>query len=190
MEENKKYTSIINAGKDLFYKHGFKRITVGEVCRKAGVSKMTFYKFFTDKTDLAKKIFNAMVEDGEGQFRKIMSDDSPSEEKIRKLIMMKFDGTTDISQEFLQDFYTGSGELKEYVEERTRKAWDLLIDDFKNAQKAGYFRQDFKPELMIKIQGKLAELLDDSSVTSMYGSRQELIMEFAKFMFYGVAPHN
>jgi AcrR family transcriptional regulator len=46
---NQKYLKILAAGRDLFWKHGFKRVTIEEVCREAGASKMTFYKFFENK---------------------------------------------------------------------------------------------------------------------------------------------
>lgn len=188
-KENKKYRAIIDAAKDLFWKHGFRRVSVEEICRKAEVSKMTFYKYFPDKIELAKSLFNSVVEEGEEKFRMIMKEDSPASEKIRKLMLMKLEGTDNISQEFLYDFYTVPGDLKDYVEERTRTAWDILINDFRKAQVNGVFRKDIKPELVIKIQGKIAELLEDESVTSMYESKQELIMQFAKFMFYGISPH-
>lgn len=64
------------------------------------------------------------------------------------------------------------------------------MNDFREAQKAGTFRKDFNAELIIRIQSKISELLDDESVTSLFDSKQELIMEFAKFMFYGIAPHD
>lgn len=188
-KDNKKYRAIIDAARYLYWKHGFKRVSVEEVCKKAGVSKMTFYKYFPDKIELAKSLFNTVVEEGEEEFRKIMNEDSPAHEKIRKLIIMKMEGTDNISQEFLYDFYMGPGELKDYVEKRIGEAWNLLINDFRQAQEKGIFRKDLKPELIIKIQGKLAELLEDKSVTDMYESKQEVIMEFAKLMFYGISPH-
>jgi AcrR family transcriptional regulator len=55
---SKKYESILITGHDLFWKFGFKRVTIDEICKKAEVSKMTFYKYFTDKIDLAKKVFD------------------------------------------------------------------------------------------------------------------------------------
>lgn len=189
MESGKKYTSIVSAGRDLFWKHGFKRVTIDEICRKADVSKMTFYKYFPDKFELAKRVFDMIVAEGEIMFRKIMAEDSPATEKIKKMIMMKLESTDNISPEFLQDFYSGSSELRQYVEERSRKAWDILIDDIKKAQEKGVFRNDFRPELMMKIQSKISELLEDESVISLYRSRQDLIHEFAKFMFYGISPH-
>lgn len=186
---NKKYNDILANGRDLFWKFGFRRVTVEEICKKSGVSKMTFYKYFPDKTELAKRVFDTIVQEGHVEFGKIMSDDSPATEKIKKLITMKLESTKNISNEFLQDFYIGSGDLKNYVEDRTKIAWDQLVNDFREAQKAGTFRQDFNPELIIRIQSKISELLDDESVTSLYDSKQELIIEFAKFMFYGIAPH-
>ncbi len=191
VRKSKKYKDIITVARDLFWKHGFKRVTVEEICVKANVSKMTYYKYFSNKTELAKTIFNKMVEEGEKQFREILEEDSTAGEKIKKMILIKMESTNNISPEFLQDFYTGSEpELKAFVEERTKKTWDLLINDFKKAQEAGIFRKDFKPEFLIKIQNTLIGIFDDESITGMYESRQELIMEFVNLMIYGIAPRD
>ena len=189
--KTRKYKDIISVARDLFWKHGFKRVSVEEICHKANVSKMTYYKYFSNKKELAKTIFNRLVEDGEKQFREIIREDSTAAQKIEKLILMKMENTNNISPEFLQDFYTGSEpELKAFVEERTKKSWNLLINDFKNAQDAGIFRKDFKPEFMFKIQNTLIGIFEDESITSMFESRQELIMEFVNLMIYGIAPRD
>lgn len=191
LRKSKKYKDIITVARDLFWKHGFKRVSVEEICSKANVSKMTYYKYFSNKTELAKTIFNKMVEEGEKQFREILKEDSTAAEKIEKMILIKMESTNNISPEFLQDFYTGSEpELQAFVEERTKKTWDLLINDFKEAQEAGIFRKDFKPEFMIKIQNTLIGIFEDESITGMYESRQELIMEFVNLMIYGIAPRD
>ena len=190
VKTSKKYDDIITIAKDLFWKHGFKRVSVEEICQKANVSKMTFYKYFPNKIELAKSIFNGVVVEAEKQFKQIMKEDSSADAKIRNLIQLKMDGTNNISPEFLQDFYTGTEpELKTYVEERTRLSWNILIEDFKEAQLNGVFRKDFNPELLIKVQMKLFEILDDKSVTSMFNTKQELIMEFVNLMVYGIRPH-
>ena len=44
-----KNDQIVKIGKDLFYKYGIKRVSVEEICAKANVSKMTFYKFYNNK---------------------------------------------------------------------------------------------------------------------------------------------
>jgi len=187
----KKYRDILTTARDLFWKHGFKRVSVEEICQKANVSKMTYYKYFPNKIALAKTVFNRVVEDGEKQFRKIMKEDTSAAEKLEKILLLKMEGTNSISPEFLQDFYTGSEpELKAFVEERTKRSWDLLINDFRKAQEAGIFRKDFKPELMLRIQNILIGLFEDEDLTAMFETRQELIMEFVNLMIYGIAPRN
>jgi AcrR family transcriptional regulator len=186
-----KYEDIIKTAKELFWKHGFKRVTIEEICRRANVSKMTYYKHFPDKIELAKTIFDRVVVNAENEFRQIMKEDSSADEKIRKIIQLKVDGTNEISPEFLQDFYTGTEpELRTYVEERTHLSWDILIEDFKEAQRKGIFRKDFNPEFLIKIQYKFFEMLGDKSITGLFNSQQEMIMAFVNLMIYGIRPHD
>jgi AcrR family transcriptional regulator len=186
----KKYDDLLEAAKDLFWKHGIKRVSIEEICRKANVSKMTYYKFFPNKIELAKTIFNRIVEQGEKQFREIMHDDSAPAEKIRKMMLLKLESTRDISPEFMQDFYTGrEPELKAFVDKRTREAWAILKNDIYEAQLAGIIRKDLKPELLIRIQYKLVDLFEDESFTALFDSRQEMIMELANLLVYGIVPH-
>jgi len=187
---NKKYSEIKKNARDLFWKHGFKRVSIEEICRKATVSKMTYYKHFPNKTELAKAIFNDVVEEGENRFREIIRGNASSADKAREILSLKFESTNDISPEFLQDFYIGGDpELTAFVEKRTRQTWEILKNDYLKAQEKGIFRKDFDPELLISVQFKLTELLDDVNITRRYDSRQELIMEFTNLLIYGIIPH-
>lgn len=118
-----------------------------------------------------------------------MREDCSHAEKIQKMMLMKMESTNDISADFMQDFYTGrEPELKNFVEKRTREAWNVLLDDYKKAQDLGIFRKDLNPELLMKVQYKLIDLLDDESFTSMFNTQQEMIMELAKLLVYGIIP--
>ena len=189
--KSKKYEDIMHTSRDLFWKYGFKRVSIEEICKEANVSKMTFYKFFPNKIELAKAIFNSVVEDGEIRFKEIMQGSGSPADKLKKVMLLKLEGTNNISPEFMQDFYMGrEPELKSYVEGRTREAWKELMDDYKKAQEDGVFRKDFNPELLIKVQYKMLELMEDKSITEQYNSQQEIIMEFANLLVYGMLPHD
>lgn len=177
------------AAKDLFWKHGFKRVTVEEICAKAGISKMTFYRYFQNKTELAKTVFDKTANEGYDQFRLILTENSSPDEKIEKILLLKFEGTHDISQEFLMDFYSDrdSG-LKEYVQQKTNEIWQKIISDFKSAQENGIFRHDIKIELFLAISRKLMELLDDQNIIGLYSNPQEMIMESARLLMFGISP--
>jgi len=190
VSKNKKYNDILLTARDLFWRHGFKRVSVEEICEKSAVSKMTFYKYFPNKIELAKTIIDNVFGESETRFREIMTNDSDIQEKIKQIILLKMEGTNNISQEFLQDFYTGKEpELKAYVEKRVTHTWARLMEDLKNAQKNGVLRKDFDPILLIKVQNKVIELLEDESLMNMYESKQELILQLTRMLLYGIAPY-
>ncbi len=191
ISHNKKYKALMETGRRLFWKHGFRRVSVEEVCEEAKVSKMTFYKYFPNKFELAKSVFMEVVGKGVTDFKSIMAADLPVGEKMHRLILTKVEGTNEVSREFLADFYLGAEpELKEFVEKTTTEVWNELIKDYRAAQEQGMLRNDFKPELLLKISTKLVELLKDESLLAMYDTPQDLLMEFTNLLVYGVAPHS
>ncbi len=51
-----KFVQIVEIASELFRKYGVKRVTVEEICTTAQISKMTFYKYFANKKELADYI--------------------------------------------------------------------------------------------------------------------------------------
>jgi AcrR family transcriptional regulator len=189
--ENKKCGQLLATAKVLFWKHGFKRVSVEEICKVAKVSKMTFYKFFSNKAELAKAVIDRVLDEGKQNFKNIMHDDSSPSEKMKKILLLKYEGTHDISQEFLQDFYSNPEiGLKTYVESKSREAWIEMLDDFRNGQEQGWLRKDFKPEFLFFLSQKLNEMVTDKNLLKLYGSPQELIMEMTNMITYGISPRD
>jgi AcrR family transcriptional regulator len=180
---------ILSAARDLFWKHGFRRVSVEEICEKSGISKMTFYRYFPNKIELAKAVFDKAAREGYEQFQSIMNESISPEEKIQKILLLKFEGTHDISKEFLMDFYSGRETgLGDYVQVQTNDIWKNIISDFKSAQQQGVFRQDIKIEFFFSASQKLFELLNDQKTQQLFDTPQEMIMEYAKLLMYGISP--
>jgi AcrR family transcriptional regulator len=180
---------ILRSARDLFWKHGFRRITVEEICEKAGISKMTFYRYFPNKIELAKTVFNKAIREGYEGFQSIMNEKSSPEEKIQKILLLKFEGTHDISQEFLLDFYSSSESgLSDYVQTQTNEIWQFMITDFKVAQQKGIFRQDLNIEFFFYVSQKLIDSLADKNLANLFATPQEMIMETVKLLMYGTSP--
>lgn len=187
---SKRYSAIMLTARELFWKYGFKRVSVEEICEKSGVSKMTFYRFFPNKLELAKAVFDEVINSGLVAFRNIIDTSKFSTaQKVQMILSLKMNGTYDISQEFLQDFYNNPElGLKDHIEKRTKSVWLEVIEDFKKAQKKKIFRKDFKPELLFYISQKFQELVNDKSMLALYDNPQALIMDVANLMIYGIAP--
>src|SRR5690625_3300069 len=85
----KKQTDLFEAAKKLFYRFGVKKVTVTEICEEAGASKMTFYKYFPNKTELAKRVIDDFYAGALEQYETMMQSDLPVEEKFRKTLDRK-----------------------------------------------------------------------------------------------------
>lgn len=184
---NKKRKSIIQEGKNLFWKYGFRKVTVEEISAAANVSKVTFYKFFTNKTELIKTILNDLLHHSISQYRKIMDSDIPFSEKIRLQIQMKMEGTTDMSKEFMDDLIThAEPEIMELYTSMTEETMKMVYEDYITAQKKGEIRADIKPEFIIYFLNHIYQMLGDEQLSKMYESPNALAMELIQFFFYGI----
>ena len=70
-KQSEKFEAILNAAKSLFWKHGIRRVTIEEICEVAGVSKMTCYKYFSNKTAIARYLIEDMFESGIKAYKEI-----------------------------------------------------------------------------------------------------------------------
>jgi len=187
---NARRQAVLKAATSLFWKYGVKKVSVEEISREAGVSKMTFYKFFTGKTDVARHIFLEIVENSMKKFRELIeSGDSPAV-KLRKIIELKLEGSKGISREFVMDLYSDPElGLKEYVEKITSESWAMIMDYFRKAQETGVFRKDIKPEFIMYYGQKITEMVTDEGLVRMMGSTEEVIRQLTSFFAYGISVY-
>ena len=151
---------------------------------------MTFYRFYPNKLELAKSVFDWVIDQGIAGFKSLMASDITASEKMKQMLLMKHEGLHAISKEFLMDFYNNpDNEISAYIQQRSQAVWLELIEDFRRGQNEGWLRKDFKPEFILILSQKIMELTSDKNVLSLYGSPKELVMEIANFFTYGIAPH-
>lgn len=186
-KENKSCNAIMASAKSLFWKHGIRRITVEEICREAGVSKMTYYRLFKNKGEVAEKVLVDIMEEGMQDYRNIMDKQITFSEKMEQIILLKHDSSANISEEFIKDIYQNEEMgLVQKIEELTKSYLVEVMEDYKLAQKQGWIRQDLKLEFIMYIQDQLTNMVLDKNLLSMYNNVQEVIMEITNFFFYGI----
>jgi len=184
---NPKRDQILKTGRELFWKFGFRRVTVEELCREAGVSKMTFYKYFSDKMDLAKTIMNDFGEESIARYRAIMDSDLSYPEKVYRLLRLKKEQTEAMSDEFFRDYTSQADpEMLEHVQEMSAGVFQMFMDDFSKAQQEGDIRKDVKVEFILYFLNHMMEMVQDEKLLALYDTPQDLAMEFIHFFFYGL----
>lgn len=189
-QSNPKYKRIVETAHNLFWKFGIKRVTIEEICSESGVSKMTFYKFFSNKIELAKVVINNIFEKAENDFRDLMARNVSFEEKIKAQVRMKFEGTKNISEAFITDVYSGwNEELKTLFNNISVKMSNMVRDYYLDAQQKGWIRKDVNVDFIFYLSNKMTEMVADPQLTAMYQNNvQDVIMEFMNMLFYGIIP--
>ncbi len=183
------YLAIMDAGKTLFWKHGIGRVTVEEICEVAGVSKMTFYRNFGNKMEVAEKVLVHWYEEATRDYRKIMDSPLPFNKKIHRIVQLEHDWSQDLSKEFVNDIYGKSDPaLKIIIEEFQQASMSAFREDLRFAQEKGEIRKDLKLDFVIYMLNGLNEKMSDKNLIEMYDSPQELAVELANFIFYGIMP--
>lgn len=185
--DNQKLQQIYSIAKTMFMRHGFKRVSIEEICREAGVSKMTFYKFFANKFDLLKFILEKITSETLAEYRDILKQNIPYAEKVTQMIQMKLKYTDEISQEFFNDLYKNAEpELVEFWQQKMQEIMRLVLEDLKAAQLQGDVRAEIKPQFILYFLNHLFEMVKDDRLLQLYDSPQALINELTRFFFYGI----
>jgi AcrR family transcriptional regulator len=187
--KSKKQDQIVQAGRKLFWKYGMRRVSIEEICMEAAVSKMTFYKYFDNKTSLALHILKQYYEDAMDEYHRIMDSSLTYPEKIEKGIELKLKNAQDLSQEFIDELYkNGDPEIMAFMQEMVKVSLDEFMSDFKTYQKKGEIRRDVKPEFMLYMLNKLVEMTADDNFTRLFNNPTDLVRTVSTFYFYGIMP--
>ncbi len=178
---SKKCTQLIETAKDLFCKHGVKRITIGEICKKSNVSKVTFYKIFTNKDELVRHIRNELIEQGFSKFDEINQLEIGFPEKVDLITQWRIDFFSNIESEFIEDILS--------VEDTIEEMKSRYLKNIESAQIKGEVRKDLSPELIWLVTEKLNELVRDGSWKEIFCDYSEFQKQLRKMYFYGLLDY-
>lgn len=175
---SKKYQDIIETGKRLFFNFGSKRVPVEEICREAGVSKVTFYKYFKNKDALVKVIRDEIVSTGFENFDQISEMDISYPEKIKLISKWRIEFFSTIPKNFLNELVTLDIVNNEF---KMR-----FLKNIKDGQKKGEIKQNIKPELIWLITEKLSEITKEGKWKELFDDYIEYQDQVRNMLFWGM----
>lgn len=187
LQSNKKFQDTVSAAKTLFWKYGIKRVTIDEICSKAPVSKMTFYKFFKNKEVLAEYLLSQVLTGWHKQYKNIMIEEISFSHKIKKVIELEQTASENMSEEFIKDIYNNEyTHLQDIITDERNKYHAEIVKDLIEAQKQGEIRANIKPEFIFYLLEDIGNKVMDEKLSKLYRSKQDLIMELTNYFFYGI----
>jgi len=172
-----KRDQLVEMGEALFVKHGMRRVTVEEICRRAGVSKPTFYKHFRNKAALARYVDELWIEEALQQIDAIQAAEFPFSEKMEQILALKQELAARPGPEFLQDLIGLDIDLSHGL----RRVMDFLV----KSQQEGDVRADIRPEFLLAAFEALNSLQYDQRIRDLYEDAETLAGDVFKLFYTG-----
>jgi AcrR family transcriptional regulator len=172
----------------LFFTRGLRKVTVEEICAGLGVSKRTFYKYFSDRDELVEVWFNGRLAELAPQIIGNLNSRKPVSEILElhfDILSKKFFGR--ISTQMMADIQTLMPELWERFEAFRRQGLQATLELIKRGQRSGAIRSDLDPELLGTIIQAVVPIVANPSFALERGfSLEQLTTNWPKIMLYGI----
>lgn len=182
-----KRTDILKQSKDLFWKHGIRRVSIEEICEKAGCSKMTFYRNFANKIDVAIAVLDRLAAEGKEDYDRIMSENISFRQKITQVVKLKADFVKDISQEFVNDIIASEDpDVLKRMKELQQRGQEDFKTSLREAQESGDIRNDLNLDFVIAYSDKITKLAAEPDLQKFYASPEDLIVALTNIFFSGI----
>jgi AcrR family transcriptional regulator len=187
-KEPKKKIQIVEAAEKLFNQFGFKKVSVEEICEAAGASKMTFYKYFANKNELIKHLWQVMIDASWVKLDKLDQQDVPFAEKVKMIIKMKEEATSQMGSEYIHDYLNMVPELMDFYNQIFGEVMTRFMEIIRKAQEKGEVRKSIRPEFFLTVINMMMELAKNEQLAAVYANYTDFALEINNFLYYGLMP--
>jgi AcrR family transcriptional regulator len=144
---------IIAVGRQDFFAHGFRGVTMDDLAGELGMSKKTLYAYFPTKTDLLRAVLLDKFRRVEADLQLIATAFSNDMlDSLRQLLACLQRHSEEIRPPFVRDIRREAPEMLELVQSQRRQIieryFGSLLDE---CRKAGIVRKDISTRLIIEI---------------------------------------
>jgi AcrR family transcriptional regulator len=188
---NKTQQRIFESGHALFQRHGIRRVSVTEICSSAQTSKVTFYKYFDNKQELAKAIIARSFAEAQGTFQQIMEADTSFYQKVQELMLLKLAAMETFSNVFAEDLFNGDfPEIQQYIETERHSQKETLHRFFESGIKSNEIRQDLSVEMLSFLLDQIQTMVFDERFSNIEPNLNNRVMQAMEYFFYGIKNHD
>lgn len=178
---------LLEAAAQLFRQHGFKKVSVEEICHKAGASKMSFYRHFNDKTKIALVTLEAFFSAELAWADELLLTKLSFMEMLNELLLRREQNHHKLGLLFLTEFHeVDSPEVNAFGQK-----WQKLIDQanlkfLSHGQKTGTISEDIEPKIFLFLIKKRNELLMDQELIKIMPTFKRRFKIVNELFYYGI----
>ena len=181
----KKQQQLIESARALFCAHGIRRVTIEEICKNAHVSKMTYYKYFSHKWDIAKTVIDVLFDEVIKLHRGVLEEDISFPQKVEKILKLNKEQFNTVGTVFINDLLKEDSPLHLYFLAQHKKTREIAIVFFKNAQREGLIHSDIKMPFLLFMLDHLSDLVNNPEFVQIMPDVEDRVCELSSFFFHG-----
>lgn len=184
-----KKDKIIQIAGELFWKHGFKKVSIDEICKKSQVSRKTFYTYYENKNALVIALMKMMTDSIFRESEAIIAKEIPFAEKLKQLLVLKYASNKDFSMEFITDFFhPDSEEILNFFKELTSKSINITRNFYQQAQAKGEMNPELNIDFVMWMMQKQLEIISSDDAIAMFSDADTLSKQLSQLIVYGIMP--
>ena len=184
-----KKEQIQHAAQELFWKHGFKRVSVEEISKKSHVSRKTFYSYFENKNALVIFILTVFNKELLCVYNDIIESELSFKEKLSKLLKLKFESSESFSKEFIADFFNPeAADILAYFTQVAEESMQMTKNFFLKGQESGEINSNLNIDYLMWMMQKQLELIKSPELLSMFPDAESMTRQITESVIYGIMP--
>lgn len=131
-QSQKKLDRLMEKAEELFFKYGYNGVSVDQIAKEAGISKMTVYKHFHNKEDLFVEVIGDNIRKQMDEARRLMDEKYHTLDKIEALYDYSMDAAKKYPHILLKDIIERKSFLERITDLKTEIAlplWKHILED-------------------------------------------------------------
>lgn len=182
-----KYKDLFYAAQDLFFRFGLHKVSVDEICTKAKVSKMTFYKEFENKSQLALVVYEFYNANAARDTQQLLDLPIDFLEMVERLILLKQKYSKQMGATFIKDIMAEREIFSQLMEKSFKKQKQLRLKILQRGKKEGYIRPEVDGDLFELLLQNFSNLLQQHNFLEKYPDIEKLSRLGTELFFYGLS---
>jgi AcrR family transcriptional regulator len=186
--KEQKKESIRRAALELFQSFGFRKVSVNDIARRAGVSQVTIYNHFGSKEGLTRDVMKWYISSLLRKYTSMMDSGLSFQEKLENIVFDKTEVVSQFQGELTQTVLQTDPELRTYMEDiYNNHMMPTILNFFQEGIRQGYIDKRFSVDTILFYLEVMRRGLFAMPDVSEYQKRNpDIFKELIELVTYGL----
>jgi AcrR family transcriptional regulator len=171
---------------ELVLNQGFKATKVQDICKEAGVSKMTFYYYYKNKHDIIEEVLLKFFDDAIDSSTAIMNKEVPFHDKIMELVHWKAEFVKSMSPKFVQELYVEGGKYVDLMKDVMQRTTRLTYEFYRDGKEKGEINRTVDVKVIMFWMNIVSDMIIEGKFNHLFDDPKEMNRQIRDLMLYGV----